>query len=83
MDALDKLVQALALRVAQRTRLLVAARSVNVHVGHCEVLIWVEAVRQRCGLFKSFWQMRSRMLGERQAVSVVQPLIRNVSRKHD
>jgi hypothetical protein len=35
VDALDELVQALTLRVAQRTRLLVAARGVDVHVGHC------------------------------------------------
>jgi hypothetical protein len=42
VDALDEFVQALALRVAQGTRLLVAARGVNVHVGHCEGLIRVE-----------------------------------------
>lgn len=50
VNALDELVQALALRVAQRARLLVAARSVNVHVSHCERLSWVGAEWQRGGL---------------------------------
>ena len=60
MDALDELVQALALRVAQRARLLVAARSVDVHVGHCERLIRDEGELQRDELVKSFWWMRLR-----------------------
>jgi hypothetical protein len=62
MDALDELVQALALRVTQRARLLVAACGVNVHVGHCEELVRVAGGWQRDGLVKSFWRMRSRML---------------------
>jgi hypothetical protein len=62
VDALDEFVQALALRVAQRARLLVAACGVNVHVGHCEELIRVGGGWQRDGLIKSFWQMRLRML---------------------
>ena len=79
MDALDELIQALALGVAQRARLLVAARGVDVHVDHCEGLDRVEAGRLRGGLIKSFGGVRLWMPCERQAVTVMEPLIRNVS----
>jgi len=55
MDALDELVQAFALRVAQRARLLVAACGVDVHVGHCvEFGVWLELDGREDGRSRAF-----------------------------
>lgn len=54
MDALDKLVQALALRVAQGARLLVAACGVDVHVDHCLGLMRAGAGSRRGSAVKSW-----------------------------
>jgi hypothetical protein len=44
VDVVDELVQLVPLKVKEQTRLLVAAREVDVHVRHCCAVMWCESV---------------------------------------